>query len=202
MTYDLGSEIDSLNLSTAAKKRLVTVLKDIIKKPGCLKYAYHVDLDQIELNVKTDQYEGEIYMFHKQQSKIMGCVKNKEIPQSVVFEGEFYSTRFIDETEDTKGIYQISFGPAGQGKMKTIVTYYDGEVLDYCKSIKIDGELLSKPLSIKEQLRPRGILPDYELELAANGEEFTVNPDRIVSLVNYIRSSNPEGNIIEEGPKL
>lgn len=100
MIYDLGSEISGLQISNVAKRKLYTVLKNIVNKPGQIKVNYEANI--ILVSVETDEYEGAVVIQKKQQNKMNGGFKSKTTPQSVILHDEDYSTRYIEYNGENK----------------------------------------------------------------------------------------------------
>ena len=201
MKYDLQSEINDLPMSKVGKKKLITILKDIVKGPGQIKSGF--EEDRIVIEVNTPEYEGYIIMIKNNQNRMFGGLKHKTLPQTITLHEEEYGTRYISGHEGCKGIYEVRFMPGEEkGQMKSVATFYDADVVDYCYSTKLAESILSRDISVKELLRPKGLIPDYEGESPAKGDEISVKPEDIMETVNYFRNNIPA--IVEEpgGPLL
>lgn len=189
MIYDLGSEISGLQISNVAKRKLYTVLKNIVNKPGQIKVNYEASI--ILVSVETDEYEGAVVIQKKQQNKMNGGFKSKTTPQSVILHDEDYSTRYIEYNGENKGIYDVRFTKDKKGRNKVVSTFYDGEVLDYLQVMKSDTGLLTTYNSVRQQLEPMGLLPDYEGTTDAKNSNISINPSIIIDTIEYFKIHVP-----------
>lgn len=72
-----------------------------------------------------------------------------------------------------------------------VSTFYDGEVLDYLQVMKSDTGLLTTYNSVREQLEPMGLLPDYEGTTDAKNSNISINPSIIIDTIEYFKIHVP-----------
>ena len=214
MIYDLGTEISGLKTNDGVKRKLFNILKDIIKKPGQMKAIYHDSI--ITINIETDEYIGSITVDGRNSQMMLGGFKGKNKPISVVLKGLDVSVRYIEHSDEDKGlfdlkngIYEIRIANDGE-KSKKIVTFYDEEALDAYRNYKNDNTisgiseddlLLAVSDPIRKLLELRGLIPDYEGSIEVEDNDIEINPEYIVNTLKYYTTNVPNESVAE-APKF
>ena len=175
MVYSLETELSSKKeFSSVVVKKLYYYLGQIIKKPGLLEYSK--EGEKIIVRFNTDQFYGDLAVIPS-NDEVYGKITNKKGTEVIIINDNLSSVRLLDlESEDRNGLYELSTKLDAENNA-CYLTFYDMDTVDYLSSLNEVNQVMYGRGFVRDNLRERGILPDYEKEYST--PMFFVDPKLI-----------------------